>query len=1108
MQTRICSNSPIRHSVALIPVFSLILALAASGHYASAAVWPGMGPEGGYISAIAVDPHNSAILYAGSELGGLFKSTNSGQSWNAINNGVNMKWITALAIDPITSTTLYAGTIFGFLRSTNGGASWSTLNTQPSDSLVINPQNPAVLLNGCYKGIYRSTDSGASWNQVSAAPSTTTSYSLAIDPLNPATVYAGTSESGIIKSTDGGTNWNYSGLKTEYIRSLVIDPLTPNTLYAGTFSGVYKSTDGGVNWLLINKVTPIGLIRELAVDPINPANLYASSAYNSGVFKSTDGGTNWFATSFNAANGDVQALAFDSQNSSTIYIATNKGVFKSTNSGMVWNSANHNLIAAGIEALAIDPQNPSTLYTGIYFGGAAKSIDAGRSWHSLNLPISSMDTVNALLVDPQNPSIVYATTGSGLCKSDNGGESWGCPSSIVGIWALAFDPFDPSTLYGGTYDGQFIKFTHSGLEWSSYKATDATINSLAVDPLTPSTLYFGTASGALKSTNGGANWQSINSGLPSTTVVALAIDPISPATLYACTYNGIYKSTNAGVNWNTAGSLGNLSTYSVAISPITPTTLYVGASGGVYESTDSGSNWRYLSAGSSYPGFSTLAIDPKVPQRIFAGTNGSGVWTYLFRSSSIDISVADGGATTVETAGDGATRSGYAKALPNSGPTPYGTAVFSYKQNGVTVSEAGVPASPPTTHARIFIDYRSGVNAIPARTSSGTISVNTGISVTNIGLFPASATYILRDMNSKTIATGHGTIDAGHHFACFIDQLKNAAAPDFVLPTDFATSIQFASLDIESSSSLSVLAFRGTTNQRNEFLITTTPVADLAQSVSYDPIYFPHFADGGGYATSLILLNTSNRTEFGSLQILDDSGAPLPVTQVGGSPGSSFAYSIPAGGILRFQTDGSPADIKTGWIRLTPGAWNPTPAGSAVFSYNPADTMLSETGIPSAAATSHARIYVDLSQKHNTGLAIANVLDANASISIRAFQTNGVTPAGTSAGPISLSASGHAAAFAGSFVSGLAEGFTGVLDISSTTPFAALTLRSLVNEREDFLMTAFPIADANRAAPSPIVFPHIVNGGGYETQFILLSPSGASSTQLNLYTETGTPFEF
>ena len=78
-----------------------------------------------------------------------------------------------------------------------------------------------------------------------------------------------------------------------------------------------------------------------------------------------------------------------------------------------------------------------------------------------------------------------------------------------------------------------------------------------------------------------------------------------------------------------------------------------------------------------------------------------------------------------------------------------------------------------------------------------------------------------------------------------------------------------------------------------------------------------------------------------------------------------------------------------------------------------------------------------------------------------------------------------------------------MLDISSPTPFAALTLRLLVNEREDFLMTTFPIADQTRPAPSPIVFPHIVDGGGYTTQFILIGGGESTSATLSTYDEMG-----
>jgi Leucine-rich repeat (LRR) protein len=504
------------------------------------------------------------------------------------------------------------------------------------------------------------------------------------------------------------------------------------------------------------------------------------------------------------------------------------------------------------------------------------------------------------------------------------------------------------------------------------------------------------------------------------------------------------------------------------------------------------SAWSGTLSGSANPEFVIMWI----PLNVTAN--------FLPAVSSLGISLSDGGVAIAATAGTNSTQAGYATVTVNSGAVPYATAVFSFKQKGVTVTEAGVPASPPTTLARVFIDYRSDVLALPGQSNSGLIDINTGIAVVNNSVDTANVTYTLRDTAGNILSVGNGTIAAGAHFAKFIDQLTDVG-PNFNLPSNFQHTVQFASLEIASDEPLSVLALRGTNNQRNDFLITTTPIADLTQSLSYDPVYFPQFADGGGYTTSLVLLNTTNTTERGTLQILDNNGSPLVVHQVGGTADSSFRYAIPAGGAFRFQTDGSPAGLRVGWVRLIPYLWNPTPISSGVFSYNPGPMLISESGIPSAVSTTHARIYVDLSGDHNTGLAIANVGSSAASITLNAFQNDGVTPAGTNQGPLQLPAYGHDAEFADQFIAGLPAGFTGVLDISSVTPFAALTMRSLVNERDDFLMTTFPIADANATAPSPIVFPQVADGGGYVTQFIFISPTGASSATLSFWDEGGAP---
>src|SRR5262249_2613139 len=136
---------------------------------------------------------------------------------------------------------------------------------------------------------------------------------------------------------------------------------------------------------------------------------------------------------------------------------------------------------------------------------------------------------------------------------------------------------------------------------------------------------------------------------------------------------------------------------------------------------------------------------------------------------------------------------GYATTTVNSGPAPYGTAVFSLKQNGYIVSEAGVPASPPLQAARIFVEYRTGVAA-----GISQIDTYTGVAVANRSASSASLTYTVRDRNGQTLATGHGTLPPNAHRAKFVHQLQDLAS-DFNLPANFPTAIQYGSLEITSN---------------------------------------------------------------------------------------------------------------------------------------------------------------------------------------------------------------------------------------------------------------------------------------------------------------------
>src|SRR5439155_25006399 len=128
--------------------------------------WTSIGPEGGSIPALAIDPVTPGTLYARAG-GGVFKSVNAGESWSAVNTGLSDQFVLVLAIDPQTPATVYAGTYRGVFKSINGGGRWSAVNTGLSNrvvvALAIDPQTSATLYAGIFgDGGFNSANDGGS----------------------------------------------------------------------------------------------------------------------------------------------------------------------------------------------------------------------------------------------------------------------------------------------------------------------------------------------------------------------------------------------------------------------------------------------------------------------------------------------------------------------------------------------------------------------------------------------------------------------------------------------------------------------------------------------------------------------------------------------------------------------------------------------------------------------------------------------------------------------------------------------------------------------------------------------------------------------------------
>lgn len=269
------------------------------------------------ITVLALDPTNPSTIYAGTRTG-VFKSVDGGRTWNAINTGLVRPNVVGLVVDPITPSTVYLGANLGDIsnsssgvyKSTNGGSTWSAVNNGLGNggvlSLAIDPVTPSTLYAGFGGGVFKTTNSGGSWSPVGQTLSFI--QAIVIDPITPTTVYAGGNSSGggVSKSIDGGVNWQpiNNGLANSFVLSLAIDPLTPSTVYAGLNGGLFKSVNGGDSW------TPLktGFVSAIAIDPVTTSTIYISGGFNGGVFKTIDGGSTWVSVGVGLRAGFVYAM--------------------------------------------------------------------------------------------------------------------------------------------------------------------------------------------------------------------------------------------------------------------------------------------------------------------------------------------------------------------------------------------------------------------------------------------------------------------------------------------------------------------------------------------------------------------------------------------------------------------------------------------------------------------------------------------------------------------------------------------------------------------------------------------------------------------------------
>lgn len=411
--------------------------------------------------------------------------------------------------------------------------------------------------------------------------------------------------------------------------------------------------------------------------------------------------------------------------------------------------------------------------------------------------------------------------------------------------------------------------------------------------------------------------------------------------------------------------------------------------------------------------------------------------------------------STLNADGSGSTTVGHARI---DGDTvvrlPHAFAIFTLRQSGLVVAEAAVPATPLTRSGRVHVEMDT--------------AVKTGVAISNPNGQPAAVRFYFTDANGRNYGEGALTIPPNGQVAQFLDEAPFQAAPSALSTWTFV-----------GDQPLGAIALRGLTNERGEFLISTVPVVDLAAPAGIDPAVFPHFADGGGWTSELVLINPTENAVRGRVAF----------TRLGQSV-LETSYAIAARGSTRVRTPGTSSSINTGLVRVTPDG-TATPGGALIVSFRRDGVTVSEASFGIAPPATEYLSYVETGDSVSSGIAIANAGRSPTSVTAELYSESGERLAVANLGAIPVD--GQLPMFVNEIAAlRVPRHFSGILRLTSSEPEGIIVagLRGRTNERGDFLLATTPPQASTMPVLPVAAFPHIADGGGYSTQFVFFTGIG------------------
>ena len=634
----------------------------------------------GRINCIAFDPFDKDIMWIGSPGGGLWKTTDGGNTWSTNTDNLPVIGVSSIAINPndpqemyITTGDAHASDTYsiGILKSIDGGTTWDTtgiqynvINDKMVNKIVIHPNYTDSIFAVTDDHIMISPDGGNTWSQA-IRPNGNILIGrfrdIEFKPDNPNILYAVKHTSGgseFFKSEDRGITWyssNNGVSPTNRDRPLIaVTPANPDVVYFllckndYSFHGLYKSSDNGDNWVLQSD-SPNILGRSTDGTSTGGQSWYDLSLgvstedenllYVGGInlWRSVDGGVNWniSGSSGNGSNYsymhvDQHALEFNPLNG-VAYAGNDGGLYEYMDTLNSWIDISDGLAISQFYKIGLSNTINSRVVAGAQDNGTEMTTNG--VWDA----IRGSDGMECA-IDMYDSEIIYSTSQyGGLRKTYNGGNNWDNikPVNYSGAWVTPWKihPVNNNIIVAG-YDEIYRSQTGGG-QWDSISynvSNGASVRTIALAASDEDYIYSASLNKIKRTKDAGITWVDIKQGLPNFNISDVTVDYSDEDHLFVTfseyqANHKVYESFDGGDTWVniTGNGLPNLPVNCIVHQKQAKEDLYIGTDVGVYHKDNTMSDWvPYMN---SLPNVVVNELEINYnTQKIVAATFGRGVW--------------------------------------------------------------------------------------------------------------------------------------------------------------------------------------------------------------------------------------------------------------------------------------------------------------------------------------------------------------------------------------------------------------------------------------------------------------------------------------------------